>query len=531
MSNKPLKVLVTTSGVGSRLGEITKFMNKALVRVGPKPVISYIIESYPETTNFVITLGYLGETVREFLTIAYPEKNFEFVEVDKYEGEGSSLLYSMLQAKCHLQEPFIYHACDTITGVLGDLPRQNWIGGIKGGGSSAYASFSTLGPRVTEMHHKGFSDADYLHVGLVGVFDYKEFWLKAEDVYSKKTSDQTVGDVEVLADLVGLGNYRVLELGNWFDIGNLDSLAKARSAFSDSSFHVLDKSAESIYKIGQKIIKFFSDPVVLANRVARVKYLNETVPKIEVTGKNFYRYRYVEGFLFSKVAKSANFLNLLKWAEDHLWVKSNKCDSVDFEKTCFEFYIAKTRKRLGDFFNKKCLVDKTDIINEKSVPDLANLLAKIDVGQICADPPSGYHGDFILDNIIQTGPTAFKLIDWRQDFGGDLRCGDKYYDIAKLAHNLVVNHEIIENNGYSVKFDSAGKIDVNIHRLQSLVECEEVLFKYLRMRGMNEKKVKILRALIWLNMSPLHHHPFDLFLFYFGKYNLSAALFESNNEI
>ena len=41
------KVLITTSGLGSRLGELTDYTNKSLVRVTDKPAISNIIESYP----------------------------------------------------------------------------------------------------------------------------------------------------------------------------------------------------------------------------------------------------------------------------------------------------------------------------------------------------------------------------------------------------------------------------------------------------------------------------------------------------
>ena len=44
-------------------------------------------------------------------------------------------------------------------------------------------------------------------------------------------------------------------------------------------------------------------------------------------------------------------------------------------------------------------------------------------------------------------------------------------------------------------------------------------------------KIEILRALIWINMSPLHHHPFDSFLFYFGKYNLFKSLNEKKLKI
>jgi len=60
------KVLITTSGIGSRLGKLTNYTNKCLVRVGDIPAISHIIESYPIETKFVITLGYDGDYVRQF---------------------------------------------------------------------------------------------------------------------------------------------------------------------------------------------------------------------------------------------------------------------------------------------------------------------------------------------------------------------------------------------------------------------------------------------------------------------------------
>ena len=77
------KVLITTSGLGSRLGNLTDYTNKSLVRVADKPAISYIIEAYPNGTEFIITLGHYGEHVRQFLNLAYPDVKFEFVNIDK----------------------------------------------------------------------------------------------------------------------------------------------------------------------------------------------------------------------------------------------------------------------------------------------------------------------------------------------------------------------------------------------------------------------------------------------------------------
>ena len=61
------KVLITTSGLGSRLGNVTQFTNKSLVSIGDKPVISHIIESYNSKTEFIITLGHYGDQVKQFL--------------------------------------------------------------------------------------------------------------------------------------------------------------------------------------------------------------------------------------------------------------------------------------------------------------------------------------------------------------------------------------------------------------------------------------------------------------------------------
>ena len=81
-------------------------------------------------------------------------------------------------------------------------------------------------------------------------------------------------------------------------------------------------------------------------------------------------------------------------------------------------------------------------INGKRVDSIWDLLSKVDFYYLSQGKPVVFHGDFILDNIIQT-ENSFCLIDWRQDFAGQLDIGDLYYDLAKLNHNLTVNHDIV----------------------------------------------------------------------------------------
>jgi len=48
--NKNYKVVIASAGTGSRLGVYTKNINKALLTVGGKPAIAYIIEKFPIDT-------------------------------------------------------------------------------------------------------------------------------------------------------------------------------------------------------------------------------------------------------------------------------------------------------------------------------------------------------------------------------------------------------------------------------------------------------------------------------------------------
>ena len=63
MDASKITVLITTSGIGNRLGNLTKFTNKSLVRVGEKPSISYIIESYPFSLSITSVIESLKWTV------------------------------------------------------------------------------------------------------------------------------------------------------------------------------------------------------------------------------------------------------------------------------------------------------------------------------------------------------------------------------------------------------------------------------------------------------------------------------------
>jgi len=104
-----------------------------------------------------------------------------------------------------------------------------------------------------------------------------------------------------------------------------------------------------------------------------------------------------------------------------------------------------------------------------------------------------------------------------------LASGDLYYDLAKMNHNLTVNHDIVCRDLYEINI-SGDNVTCDILRKDNLVKCNETFFKEIDKCGYDINKVEILTGIVWLNMAPLHHRPFDEFLFYYGKLKLFLAL-------
>ena len=63
------KVCILAAGIGSRMGDIYNHVNKAILPVNFKGVISYIVEKFPKETEIVVAVGHKKETVMDFPTM------------------------------------------------------------------------------------------------------------------------------------------------------------------------------------------------------------------------------------------------------------------------------------------------------------------------------------------------------------------------------------------------------------------------------------------------------------------------------
>lgn len=503
------KVLLTTSGIGSRLGDLTTFTNKSLVRVGDKPCISHILDNYPDDIEVVVTLGHYGQHVYDFLNLVYPNKNFTFVKVSKFEGEGSSQGLSMLEASKHLQCPFIFNACDTITQEKIPEPNYNWVFGYHEVDNDQYRTIEKQGSKFIKFRDKGAAlpnANDLSYIGLCGINDFESFW--------QKLKPESESDCHVINDMAEDGKaFKVIECKTWLDIGNTSKLNITRNSV-DSELEVLDKPEENIYLIDDSIVKFFHDENISNKRVSRANRLKGLAPEITGHINNFYKYKKVEGQSFAKTINEEKIKSFLKWCSSDLW--QPRSSSQVFLEACHDFYFKKTIERIDKLEKATGIEDKNERINGLDCIPVKQILLDLEKYKLTKGIPCKFHGDCVPDNIIEKNG-KFTVIDWRQEFGGS-EVGDVYYDLAKLNHGLTF--DIASSNYYKVDFSYRG-VEADIFRSDKLARCREVLYDFLLEYDYDIKKVEILTSLIWVNMAPLHEGDLKTFLFYFGKFYLN----------
>ena len=221
--------------------------------------------------------------------------------------------------------------------------------------------------------------------------------------------------------------------------------------------------------------------------------------------------------MFARSVTEPKFNVFLDWMQNNVWVKLREVQ--DFKEDCKQFYFKKTKDRISKYTTERFVSPRKQSINGVMCQPVEHILHNIDEDWLTDGIPCNFHGDCILDNIIEYN-NEFKLIDWRQNFNGKLY-GDVYYDLAKLNHNLTFNHDLVTDGHYKVFVDNKDEWNVDILTSNKLQNCQETLHKFIVDNGYDLDKVKFLTAIIWVNMAPLHAGQLGDFLMLFGQLHLN----------
>ena len=514
------RVLIPAAGTGSRLGAATRYLNKALVGVANRPALSHVIDQFPPDTEFVIALGYKGGLIREFLQLAYPGRTFIFCEVAPYEGPGSGLGLSVLACKEHLRQPFTFISCDTLVRGAVPPPDHDWLGYAALPSGAQYRGLEISGGKVARILEKGEPGEGKLYIGLAGIKNHEAFWAAMEAGGETAVAQ---GEAYGLRALPPGAQARAFA---WFDTGTPEALAAARAAFRrPDEPNILEKANEAIWFTGSDVIKFSDDKAFIANRARRAGLLAGFVPAVTGVAEHMYRYSRAGGAIMSEAVTPELFRALLEHSKN-FWrpAAPGPEAAIAFRRTCLDFYKAKTLKRVAEFYKNFGQADDAGVVNGEKLPKLSELLAAVDWDGLAAGLPGRFHGDFHFENILwDEREKKFTFLDWRQDFGGDLETGDVYYDLAKLLHGLIVCHELIARDRYSAAW-RAGELSYTLERKPVLEACEREFMAWLPANGYDAGRVRLLTALIYLNIAALHHHPYCLLLYGLGKRMLAESV-------
>ncbi len=506
------KVVIPSAGIGSRLSGRCDHINKTLVPVANKPIIAYIIDKFDPKIEIVIALGYKGDLIRQFLKLAYPERKFTFIDIDPYDGPNSGLGYTLLSCKHELQCPFIFFTNDAIVQEDIPLPDYNWLGYSHTPAGTDYRSV-VLDPWDRDIAkglcEKGANTENGAYVGICGIKDYEYFWQLMEHE-----------DARRLGESYALGKMMDRSIKakkfTWLDTGTTEAMEFANNTLkSDGDPVILPKVNECIWFCNNKVIKFSTDARSVGRKVTRATFLKGYVPTIVDSTDNMFCYNRVDGEIMSKAITPIMFRRFLVWLEP-LW--ESRPAIPEFEHKCLQFYKEKTKQRIDDYFRRFGYKDEEQIINDVRVPTTYCMLNNIDWKNVVIGSPTRFHGDLHFENILCTPATdEFCLLDWREDFAGSLVVGDIYYDFAKLLHGFIISHELINKNLYEITTQSDNLIKFDFLRKHSSLQLEADLRHYVMEKGYDWKKVKILTALIYLNIAALHHEPYCHLLFVLGK--------------
>ena len=512
-------VLIPTAGIGSRLDLSTQNFNKSMIQLGDSPVIAKIIDSYPHNTKFIIITGYKADHIKEYINLVYPRKKIKFVHVSLFEGPGSGLTESLKKSLKFINEPFFFHANDSIfidkkfyTNIKEDTMYIQ-----KGKSDTMKYATVEIQKNKKKIHGKlNYLRKDfYNYTGVAYIYNYKLF----KNLLKQDNSND--GELTYFKKL-DQDKIKYKFINNWMDIGSKNTKEIAENYFATRN--ILPKFDQGIFFKGNKVFKFFTDPNIIKKRFKRSKILKNFVPKV-YKKKYFYVYKYVKGTIFSNVKnKKKNFLFLLSWLQNNFWIKQNISSSKKniFQQKCNDFYYEKTLSRINYLYEKNNIKEQAEIINNKKIPKLSSLFEKINWISLNNGIPVNFHGDLHFENIVKY-KKKITLLDWRESFADIYDYGDIYYDLAKINHGLIIDHKLMKKSKFDVKKDE-NNIQVNFKQSIENKTCQKEFFKFLKANNYSKQKVEILTSIIFLNIAALHHYPYSIFLYYLGKLSLYNSL-------
>jgi glucose-1-phosphate thymidylyltransferase len=230
-----IKIVIPMAGYGARLRPHTWSRPKQLIRMADKLVIDHVLDTFTSLpagfqAEYIFIIGYLGNKIKDYLSLNYPNLNARFVEQPEMRGQS----HAIFLAKNYLDGPMLVLYGDTL--IKNDFSflsseTAGAVAFVKAVPDPRRFGVAGLGPDgwVTNLVEKPQNVENNLV--LVGCYYFQKSSELLSAIEEQMQRNITLKDEFFLADAVNIMlehglKMRVEHVDTWLDAGIPDDVLK-----------------------------------------------------------------------------------------------------------------------------------------------------------------------------------------------------------------------------------------------------------------------------------------------------------------
>jgi len=249
-----MKAIIPLAGRGTRLRPLTHHTPKPLLKVGGRPVLSYLLDDVMALgiEEMVFIVGYLDDVIRDFIRSEYPDLRPHFVVQETQDGTAGAVKLAEPWADDELLILFSDTLFDADLSLARTLPQGDagilWAKEVED-----YQRFGVIVTRedgtMSRIVEKPSEPISKL--ANIGVYFIRDYGLLYEGIHSVLNSDPGKGGEYFLTDafqyMVDQGaRLQTAPVEGWYDCGKVETVIETNRHLLSTSRGGVDAGAEII---------------------------------------------------------------------------------------------------------------------------------------------------------------------------------------------------------------------------------------------------------------------------------------------
>jgi glucose-1-phosphate thymidylyltransferase len=247
-----MKAIIPLAGKGTRLRPHTHHTPKPLLKVGGRPVMSYILDDLKTLgiEEVVFIIGYLGDAIKEYVAREYPEFRAHYVVQEVQDGTAGALKLAEPFVDDDLLILFVDTLSDADLSLVTTLPGE-YAGVLWAKEVEDYQRFGVIVTRpdgtmerIVEKPKEPISK-----LANIGLYYIRDYGLLFEGIHDTLRRPPGPGGEFFLTDafqyMVDHGaRLLTAPVAGWYDCGKLDTLIETNQHLLETGRGGVSKSAK-----------------------------------------------------------------------------------------------------------------------------------------------------------------------------------------------------------------------------------------------------------------------------------------------